>query len=904
MHIVLTHEQADFDALASLLCASLLYERAIPVLPRRMNRNVRAFLTLYGANLPFMDPRDLSGDPIETITLVDTQSMISLKGMSPQTHVRVIDHHPPRENLPPDWQVTTMDLGATTTFLLEALRERNGQLTPVQATLMLLGIYEDTGSLTYTRTTARDLQAAAFLIEQGASLKIASDFLNHPLSVQQQALYDRLRDAVEFLDIHGHTIIVSTGDAEKMEEELSTVVHKLRDLLDPDALIVLIKTRGGVQLIARSTSDQIDVAELASMFGGGGHARAAAGLIRDGSLEDIHAELVRILPERVHPAVTVSQIMSRGPQLLESNTPVDEAAQRMRRYGYEGYPVVQNGHLVGLLTRRAVDRALGHKLNLNAASLMEAGNFTVNPGDSIEKLQRVMTESGWGQIPVVDPESQEIFGIVTRTDLLKTLTPQPEIPGRQNLASRLEAALPPIRLALLKAVAQEAHNQHIALYIVGGLVRDLLLDRPSQDLDLVVEGDAIALADALCRRYGGRITTHARFSTAKWHIGEIRSQLILSLDNWARPVKASGGERRTRWPSRQSASRRTGAQRYSQSSTHENDLPETLDLVSARTEFYTYPTALPTVERGSIKLDLHRRDFTINTLALRLDGHHYGELHDYWGGLSDIKHKLVRVLHSLSFVDDPTRMLRAVRFEQRFQFQIEERTLELMKEAQSLLDRVSGDRIRHEFDHIFEDEAAGKIMERLDQLGLLLAIHPALSWDAWLGEKLQMISSISPSEEWELALTDGQLKRELSYCLWLLRLDVKFARQIRKRLKLSASLSSAVEAACKLWQTLPEIVTAPASQVVKLLENLSPLARYAVYLACDNPHSKEQLYSYASKWRKVTPTIDGHDLQQRGLPPGPIYRTILERLRAAWLDGEVNNADEENQLLELLLREV
>jgi tRNA nucleotidyltransferase (CCA-adding enzyme) len=902
MHIVLTHEQADFDALASLLCASLLYERAVPVLPRRMNRNVRAFLTLYGVNLPFVDPRDLSGDPIASITLVDTQSMVSLKGMSAQTQVHVIDHHPLRDNLPPNWQVTSVTLGATTTFLIEALREQNGHLTTIQATLMLIGIYEDTGSLTYTRTTPRDLHAAAYLIEQGASLKIANDFLNHPLSDQQQALYDQLRKAVEVYTIHGHNIIVSTGDAKKMTEELSTVVHKMRDLLDPDALFVLIKTGGGVQLIARSTSDQIDVAEIANEFGGGGHERAAAGLIREGTLEDIHAELIRILPERVRPAVTVAQIMSRGPQLLETDTPVEEAAQRMRRYGYEGYPVMQNGRLVGLLTRRAVDRALSHKLNLSAASLMDAGNFTLNPQDSIEKLQQIMTESGWGQIPVIDPETHEIIGIVTRTDLLKTLTPQPEIPGKQNLASRLEAALPPIRMALLKAVAQEAYNQHVALYLVGGLVRDLLLDRPSQDLDLVVEGDAIDLSEALCEHYGGRITTHSRFGTAKWHLGEIRSKLALSLGKWARPFSTSGGERHTRWPQRQEASRRTSTQQYAQITLHENQLPETLDLVSARTEFYNYPTALPVVERSSIKLDLHRRDFTINTLALRLDGHHYGELHDYWGGVSDIKHKLVRVLHSLSFVDDPTRMLRAVRFEQRFQFQIEGRTLELLNEAQSLLERISGDRIRHELDHIFEDEAADKIMKRLHQLALLEAIDPALSWDAWLGEKFKLLPVNVLQADWELQITGSLLKRRLSYCLWLLRVEVITAQQISKRLKLSANLSTAVVEASELWKEMPEIAARTASQVVKLLDGTSPMARYAVYLACDDAASKATLFNYAFRWRKIIPTIDGHYLKERGIPPGPIYRTILERLRAAWLDGEIHSPDEENQLLELLLQ--
>ncbi|HSO26490.1 MAG TPA: CBS domain-containing protein, partial [Anaerolineales bacterium] len=669
MHIILTHEQADFDALASLLGAYFLDESAIPVLPRRMNRNVSAFLTLYGADLPFIDPRDLGGQPIEAVTLVDTQSMVSIKGMVSQPKVRVIDHHPRRENLPAEWQVTTFDLGATTTLLVEALREHNGPLSLVEATLLLLGIYEDTGSLTYSRTTPRDLRAAAFLVEQGASLQLASDFLNLPLSAEQQALYDRLRDQAEHYHIHGHTIVVAGGDAQDVDAELSSIAHKIRDLLDPDALFMVVQTRGGVQMIARSTSDQIDVAEITAHFGGGGHERAAAALIRDGRRSAVQAELVGLLPDVVHPAITVAQIMSRGPQLLTPETPVEEAARRMRRYGYEGYPVVKDEKVVGLLTRRAVDRALAHKLNLTAASLMDAGEFTVTPASSVEELQRLMTDSGWGQIPVVSPENDKIIGIVTRTDLLNTLTPHQHLPRYHKQVNRLEAALPLARLALLRCTAQLAYERRLALYIVGGFVRDLMLGQPSQDFDLVVEGDAIALTRALADLYGGRVTSHARFGTAKWHIGAIKTELTnrllaeeaaADLLSSARPVHAA-------------------------------DLPDSLDLVSARTEFYTHPSALPTVERGSIKLDLHRRDFTINTLALRLDGHHYGELYDYWGGLNDLRQGLVRVLHSLSFVDDPTRLLRAVRFEQRFFFRIGPRTLVLMLEARSLLDRVSGD---------------------------------------------------------------------------------------------------------------------------------------------------------------------------------------------------------------------
>ena len=870
MHIVLTHEQADFDALASLLGAYLLDETCIPVLPRRINRNVQAFLTLYGMDLPFVDPRDLPNENVEAVTLVDTQSMVSIKGVSQTTQVSLIDHHPLRENLPTHWSILREETGATSTLVIEALRERDGMLTSVQATLLLLGIYEDTGSLTYTRTTARDLRAAAYLLEQGANLHIAANFLNHPLSTAQQTIYDLLRAKAEYHNIYGHTVVITTGDAQDIDEELSTIAHKLRDLLDPDALFVLVTTRGGVQLIARSTSDQIDVSEFVAHFGGGGHERAAASLIRGQNLEEVRSELIKLLPRYVRPAITVAQIMSKEPQLLAPETPVEDAAQRMRRFGYEGYPVVQDGRVVGLLTRRAVDRAITHNLHRTASSLMDAGTYTVQPDDSIEHLQRLMTESGWGQVPVVSPESREIIGIVTRTDLLKTLTPDSRIAGQTNLAARLEGALPAELLALLQAIAGIAHEQHAAVYIVGGFVRDLLLNRPSQDFDLVVEGDAIKLARSLSRKFGGRVTSHSRFGTAKWHLeGSPFADLPFVEDSSILPL-------------------------------------QTLDLVSARTEFYTHPSALPTVERGSIKLDLHRRDFTINTLALRLDGHHYGELHDYWGGLNDLRQGLVRVLHSISFIDDPTRMLRAVRFEQRFGFQIEKRTLELMQEAIPLLERVSGDRIRHELNHIVVESHNSRILERLGRIHLLDAIHPALQWDEWLNDRFEALPNQRPNPDWGLDSQAGalDLKRSLAYTIWFLRFTPKLAHQVCDRLKMPVELRHIIQAAIGLWNELPTVSSRPASQVVARLDETPALARYAVSLATSEPDLRQVLIDYVQRWQMISPIHDGHYLREIGLPPGPAYRTILARLRGAWLDGEITSADQEEALLDKLLADL
>ena len=406
----------------------------------------------------------------------------------------------------------------------------------------------------------------------------------------------------------------------------------------------------------------------------------------------------------------------------------------------------RTGRLVGLLTRRAVDRTMSHKLNLTVGAVMNAGSVTVSPEAPLETLQQIMTDTGWGQVPVV--VNDEIIGIVTRTDLLKTLAPKQATSGRKNLADRLEASLPPARLALLRAVANTAQAQQAALYVVGGFVRDLLLGRPSLDYDLVVEGDAIALGRALVQQYGGRATTHRRFGTAKWRIGEIREELAAKL------------------------AEETGLK------LDETTFPETLDLVSARREFYTHPTALPTVERGSIKLDLHRRDFTINTLALRLDGKYYGELHDHWGGRADLQAGLIRVLHSLSFVDDPTRILRAVRFEQRFGYQIEPRTKELLKNALGLLDRVSGDRVRHELDNMLNEPAWEAMFDRMAELEVHTAIHPALPWDDATRQRIATGRQMTTPKDWlprSGRREDHHLKPAATYLSWLIVLDKQSA---------------------------------------------------------------------------------------------------------------------------------
>jgi tRNA nucleotidyltransferase (CCA-adding enzyme) len=826
---------------------------------------------LYGEKLPCIEFDDIPRGRVESVTLVDTQSLVSLKGFGPKTTVHVVDHHPPSGDLESSWTSHIEGVGATTTLLVETLRESNVELDLVTTTLFLLGIYEDTGSLSYPGTTARDIRAASWLVEQGGSLIIASDFLNHPLSAAQRRLFNQLLEAAESFEFHGVSVVIACGLVEGMVDEISTVAHKLRDIFDPQGLIILVGLDGSVQMVGRSSTALLDISKVAENFGGGGHSRAAAALIRDQTVDQTRQELISLLPQIIEPVKTVGEIMSRGPQLLSPSEDIEIAAEHMQRFGHEGYPVVEGDKVVGLLTRRAVDRAMTHGMgDKQISTIMEAGDLVVHPSDSIQHLQSAMIQHGWGQVPVADPQSGEIIGIVTRTDLLKELGSALEGTSIQSLRDQLEDALPAARLAILKLVARRAMEHSDALYIVGGFVRDLILGAPSVDFDLVVEGDAIRLANGLASAFGGRVSSHSRFGTAKWWLDWTDTRLHDAL----------------------------GVQAVT-----EDDLPVSLDFVTARTEFYPHPTALPSVEQSSIKLDLHRRDFTVNTLALRLDGRSYGQLLDPWGGGRDIRERLIRVLHSISFVDDPTRMLRAVRLEQRMGFQIETRTRELLHQAIPLLDRVSGERIRSEMKVMFGENGLPAIMNRLQELNLLTAIHPALIWDTWLEARFEDAVAFVPDEKWKIV--EAPDLSFLRFTLLCFRLSEEEVRAISQRLHFPASMMDKILEANRIGREFPELVgKSKPSSIVAYLEDFREESLTAAWVAlAERKDVQSAIDQYLREWRHISSTTDGVTLRNLDLPPGPTYKHILWTLRAAWIDSEISSGAEEKALLQRLVEE-
>ena len=745
MKVITTHERADLDALAAMYAASWLYPGYRVVLPVKLNANVRSVLVDYPAELPSLTVRDLPRDGISELLLVDTQAIASLRGLTADTLVRIIDHHPDSKDHPKAVDLRLEPVGATTTILAEELAERGIQLTKLQATLLLAGIYEDTGSLSYLTTTARDVRIVAWLLEAGADLELAAQYLNVPLTAQQRAVLASLLANAEVHSIQGHDVCLASVRLEESVDELAGLVHQVMQLYEPSACFVLVACDDEIQVIARSVTQAVDVASILSPLGGGGHARAAAVLVHERTLSGLAAWILETCHAHILPPTLVRDLMATQVHRLHFDQSAAEAEVLMRRWGHEGFPVVdQDDRLLGMLTRSDVDRALHHRRgDQPIRSLLHTGAVTVTPDEPIEAVRQVMLASHLGQVPVV--QEGRLVGIVTRTDLIKLGQTHTE---RRRVTGLLQQALSPNLMALMADIRDAAQAEGDLLYLVGGFVRDLLLHQPNLDIDLVVEGDAIAVARRLVRVRHGKVTSHTRFGTAK-----------VTFDD---PPEGT---------------------------------PAAIDLVTARSEFYESPSVLPQVEWGSIRQDLYRRDFTINTMAICLSANRFGELLDYYGGEADLASGTIRVLHNLSFIEDPTRILRAVRFEQRLGFQIEARTAELVDDAVGLLEHVSGERLRHELYLLLQEVYPEKGLQRLQDLGVLAQLHPALAFDeakadrmAELRELMAHAAALKPETAYLALLTGGMDEAMIAELCSRLQIGLEDARLLRQVARLRAQL--------------------------------------------------------------------------------------------------------------------
>ncbi|MBL8051375.1 MAG: CCA tRNA nucleotidyltransferase [Anaerolineales bacterium] len=416
----------------------------------------------------------------------------------------------------------------------------------------------------------------------------------------------------------------------------------------------------------------------------------------------------------------------------------------------------------------------------------------------------------------------------------------------QRLLRDPNLILPPVQ-TLISNIASQATELNIPCYLVGGVVRDLLLNIPTHDsdIDFVFEGDAIKFGESLVQKYGGKLTPHFKFHTAIWHLPQT-FDLRLS----------------------------------------------TIDLITARKESYEHPGALPNVTPSNIEDDLRRRDFPVNAMAIRMDGNHFGELLDVLNGEADLEKRIIRVLHDKSFLDDPTRIFRAIRYETRYSFNLEPSTLTLINpESLSVLSKLSGERIRNELDLILDEEKASDIILRVASLGVLKVIHQKIpEFNSKYAEFLDM----------DVRLDIPADRRTMGYMLWFIELSEEEVFSICNRLDFSNELTLAVWSAAQLKWSLQHLAESKPSVWTYALEKLPLLSIYAVYLIS----REDSLLSYISIWRHVKAHTTGDDLKAQGLTPGPRFREILSALRTAWLDGVLTSKTEEEELLKKLITEI
>lgn len=416
---------------------------------------------------------------------------------------------------------------------------------------------------------------------------------------------------------------------------------------------------------------------------------------------------------------------------------------------------------------------------------------------------------------------------------------------------------------LIELISQMARKQNLALYLAGGLARDLLLRRSTLDFDFVVEGDAVSFAKSVARAFGGAVEIHQPFGTAKWILDESAAFSIShALDT----------------------------------------LPASVDFVTARSETYAHPAALPTVTPSDIESDLRRRDFSVNALAIQLSpSEASGRLLDVGGGEEDLEHGLIRAIHEQSFIDDPTRILRALRYAERLGFNLESNTAEWMRAALPYLGRLTGQRLRNEIDLILREPRAGAILLRLQALGALAYIHQSFRISPQLPDLIARCQHLKLP--WPKENIGGQTLR---WIMLLSGINSAEAQALCERLALTNRLKEAVTASAKLSEEMHAIGN-PAirpSRVTQILDAFPEDALQAGWLlAADKPEVQTLIAQYASDWRGRRPTISGDDLKEMGLAPGPRYRMLLDRLRFAWIDGEVKSANEEAALLRQLLDE-
>ena len=877
--VITTHVNADFDALASMLAAQKLYPDALVVFPGSQEKNLKNFFINSMAYLfNMVDINRIDFDTITRLVLVDTRQTGRIGKLAelmdkPGIDIHIYDHHPSTENDIKGKIEIQGETGANVTILTEIIRGKDIRISPDEATIMCLGIYEDTGSFTFPSTTERDFLAAAYLLSQGANLNIVSDLIARELSPEQVILLNDMIQAVTRYYINGIEVVVTSVTMEKYMPDFAFLVQKMVKMENLDAIFAIARMENKIYVIARSRINEVDVGAILAKLGGGGHPYAAAASIKGKTLAQTETGLVEILYEKIRASRQAKDLMSSPAISINPDVTCKKARNIITRYNLNALLVTEKSNgtekLCGYITRQVIEKTLYHKLDrVQVKDYMTTEVATVGPDADLTEIQKKIIDNKQRILPVVEGET--IAGVITRTDLLNILVRRSQPladeapdPGKEpphahtrNVIRFMKERLSADLIRNLQQIGEVADEIGLGAYVVGGFVRDLFLYRSDEDIDIVIEGDGIAFAKEYAKIVGARIHTHEKFGTA----------VVIFPDGFK------------------------------------------IDVASARMEYYKFPAALPVVQMSSIKLDLYRRDFTINTLAIQLNSDKFGLLIDFFSARKDLKEKIVRVLHNLSFVEDPTRVFRAIRFEQRFEFTIGKLTASLMANAISMdfFRELSGKRVFAELQLILKEENPVPAIKRLNDFDLLKVIHPSIKLDTDLSATLKAAKKVL---SWhDLLFLEESYKKWIVYFLVLVRnCKPHITKEICRRFELVPDDEKILcterfgADRCVFW--LERNLPVSDSVLYRKLTGFKTELILFMMAIAKNKAVKKSISHFFTDLRRTRITLKGRDLTKMGLQPGPVYRQVMEAVLDARLDGTLKSKKDEIEFARQLVAE-
>ncbi len=894
MKIITTHQNPNFDSIAGVFAALLLNPDALAVLPKKLERVQKNFLTLHFRPGDFIYDDELNCDKVSGAVLICVKNAQRIAPVSkilnnPNIFLAIFDKSPAIKCEIQANSLIESESGSITSVICRRLFEAGIEISPLYATLFALGIHEITGSLLYPNTTENDISCLAELFKRGSNLKTINFFLKEDgLSNIQKSVLDELSKSKETIIINGTPVDFYFVENHKFIYKFDNIVQRIISSQKFDIAIFIARMGNSVHVLSRSNVENVDLGAIFSRSGGGGPKYAAHVTFTGIGLEEAYEKIKTALKKYMKPALMARDIMRPSVLFLNPGIIISEAEKIMFRYAYTAAPVTDGNKVIGFIRKIDIDRAVHHGLSHAPISGFLCREIIYSPPCEpfetvTEKIARSETKT------ILVGNENKITGIITANDVLNHI-----FTGGINKKNRLKRQLTPGRtdnntlipaggiqtvststalslketykipleiyfskpvIKFLKLVSRKAAELKVSAYIVGGIVRDMILKKSSADIDIVIEGiSALDFIDNLVKDPAHILNRHERFKTAT--------------------IAIPG-------------------------------LPK-IDFTTARAEFYESPAALPDIFQGNLYQDLLRRDFTIYAMAVSLCPSSFGELIDYYGGFDDITKKRIKILHNLSFIEDPTRIFRAIRFKSRLNFKIEKHTADRIKEAIkfSPTNKIEPIRIFNELSHIFNELSVYETICEIDRYSLFDFISGDIIFTDIIKKMIRSASKYLNKTARLFSQGPRPERTAIFFSILLLNLPIEKISKLLNKMNVSKKIRDIIKEINeyllttktefeKIYENKNYEQIKTDIKIYNLFKNHSPEFLLTLLSAIDNKFAYKAVIRYIFELSNIKPTLNGDTLKKMGVPPGPAFKEILDTIAALKAAGYLKNHIEE-----------